>query len=215
MNTPSPLICLVDDDAAVRSSILLLMRDSGFDLAMFPGGREFLEHEGAGDFDCLLLNLRMPEMSGLEVLDRMRSLGSSVPVIFVTGYASVELAVQMIRSGAFDVLEKPFCEERLLDLVRRAVEVSSQLRQIRKEKIIIQDRFDRLTRREREVLALMVEGDRNSEIARKLEISPKTLDIHRTKVLEKLEARTIADAVRWRIFAQTPEADWPGSVGHL
>jgi two-component system, LuxR family, response regulator FixJ len=176
-------------------------------------GQDFLDNFNPAGVGCVLLDVRMPGINGLELQHVLQERGLAIPVILVTGHADVPLAVKAVKGGAFDVLEKPFREEALLERVHKAFDVFEHLQKTAKDKEIISDRISRLTRREREVLDLMVAGKRNKEIADELGISPKTLDIHRSKVMEKMEARTVADLVRWRIFEQSAGA--VGEAGHL
>jgi len=215
MKSSSPRLCLIDDDSAVRSSLQFLLRDVKVPLVMYPSGREFFDQGRMDEIGCILLNQRMPHMSGSQVLERLRQDRIPIPVIFLTGYADVPFAVSMTQRGAFDVLEKPFEERVLLERVQNAFARFEQRRQARTEKAVLAERIERLTRREREVMILMATGLKNKDIAKKMEISPKTLDIHRTKVMEKMEARTAADVVRWELYAQADEENWPGSLGHL
>lgn len=215
MKATSPRLCLIDDDEAIRTSLRLLMRDAKIPLVAFASGREFLEKAQQDEIGCILVNQRMPGMSGSQLLEHLRDKGVPIPIIFLTGYADVPFAVQMTRGGAFDVLEKPFQENVLLERIQDAFARFEQMRQARAERALLQERMERLTRREREVMDLMVAGLKNKDIAKQMEISPKTLDIHRTKVMEKMEARTVADIVRWGLFARAVEDDWPGSVGHI
>ncbi|MFO0967205.1 MAG: response regulator [Gemmataceae bacterium] len=207
-------LCLVDDDEGIRASLRLLTSDAGIPFTAFASGPEFLAAD-LSDVGCILLNERMPGMRGSEVQQELRKRGEVIPVIFLTGSADIPFVVRVVQAGAFDVIEKPFHEKSLLERVDSAFARSEQRRRVRAEKAIIAARLDRLTRRELEVLDLIVAGKKNKDIADELQISPKTLDIHRAKVIEKMEARTVADAVRWRLFSQSSEEHWPRGVGYL
>jgi two-component system response regulator FixJ len=206
-------VCLIDDDAGVRNSLRLVMKDANVPLITFVSGQDFLDNFNPAGIGCLLLDVRMPGMSGIELQDTLRERGLTIPIILLTGHADVPLAVKAVKDGAFDVVEKPYKEEVLIERIHKAFGLFEQLQRKVKDKEVITDRIGRLTRREREVLDLMVAGKKNKDIAEELGISPKTLDIHRSKVMEKMEARTVADLVRWRLFEQSAGA--LGEAGHL
>ncbi|MFO0968283.1 MAG: response regulator [Gemmataceae bacterium] len=207
-----PTVCLVDDDAGVRNTIRLVMKEANIPLVSFTNSQDFLANFHADDVACILLDLCMPGMSGLELQETLRERGLTIPIILLTGHADVPVAVQAVKAGAFDVIEKPFQEDHLLERIQAAFAIHEQWQKHADAKGAIVERIGRLTRREREVLDLMVAGKKNKDIAVELGISPKTLDIHRSKVMEKMEARTVADLVRWRLFEQSSgkigEAGW-------
>ncbi len=209
-------VCLIDDDAGVRNSLRLVMKDAGIPLVSFTSGQDFIDNFDPAGIGCILLDQRMPGMNGLELQQNLRERNVSIPVILLTGHADVPLAVQAIRAGAFDIVEKPYKEELLTERIRAAFAAFDEMQKSRKEKATIVERINRLTRREKEVLDLMVAGKKNKDIAVELGISPKTLDIHRSKVMEKMEARTVADLVRWRLFELTSgKVALPGGAGGL
>jgi two-component system response regulator FixJ len=196
-------VCLVDDDAGVRNSLRLVMKDANIPMTSFTGSSEFLEAFDPAGVGCILLDLRLPGRSGLELQEALRERGITTPIVLLTGHADVPVTVQAVKAGVLDVVEKPFKEETLLAAIHKAFALHEDLEKKSREKAVIVERIGRLTRREREVLDLMVGGKRNKDIAVELGISPKTLDIHRSKVMEKMEARTVADLVRWRLFEQS------------
>jgi len=200
-------VCLVDDDAGVRNTLRLVMKEANIPLISFTGSQDFLDHFQPDDIGCILLDLRLPGMSGLDIQDALRERGQAIPIILLTGHADVPVTVQAVKGGAIDVIEKPFQEDELIERVRAAFATYEEWQKKAKEKEAILERIGRLTRREREVLDLMVAGKKNKDIAVELGISPKTLDIHRSKVMEKMEARTVADLVRWRLFEQSRAED--------
>lgn len=208
-----PAVCLVDDDAAIRNSLRLVMSDANLRLISFTSAQEFLDAFDPQGVGCILLDVRMPGMSGLDLQRALEERGIAIPIILLTGHADVPLAVQAVKAGAVDVLEKPFKEEVLLERIERAFTLYEEMQQRTQQKDVILERIGRLTRREREVLDLMVAGKKNKDIAEELGISPKTLDIHRSKVMEKMEARTVADLVRWRLFERS--SGKVGQAGYL
>src|SRR5262249_40523444 len=149
------------------------------------------------------LDLRLPGRSGLDLQQALAERNIAIPIIILTGHADVPHTVQAVRHGAFDVVEKPFQEDVLVQRVRDAFTLYDECQRKTREKLMILERIERLSRREKQVLDLMVAGQKNKDIAVELGISPKTLDIHRSKVMDKMEARTVADLVRWRIFEQS------------
>lgn len=206
-------VVLVDDDAGVRTSLKFVMKEAGLPLASFTSAKDFLDNFNPEGVGCILLDVRMPGMSGMELQETLQERGLAIPIIILTGHADVPLAVKAVKAGAFDVLEKPFKEEILLERVEKAFALNEEWQKASHDKEVITDRIGRLTRREREVLDLMVAGKKNKDIAAELGISPKTLDIHRSKVMEKMEARTVADLVRWRLFEQCQAM--VGQAGYL
>ena len=196
-------VCLVDDDAAVRNAFKLLMKSAGLNLLTFGSAQEFLASFEPKNVGCIILDVRMPGMSGLELQDILRQRKMHIPIIILTGHADVHLAVQAVKTGAFDVLEKPFNQELLLERIHKAFDVFGDWLKVEVERREIGDRLAELTPRELEVLDLMVGGRTNKMIAEYLGISRKTLDIHRSKVMGKMKARTVADLVRWRMLDQS------------
>jgi two-component system response regulator FixJ len=196
-------VCLVDDDAAVRNAFKLLMKSAGINLMSFGSAQEYLAGFEPKNVGCIILDVRMPGMSGLELQEILRQRRVYIPVIILTGHADVHLAVQAVKTGAFDVLEKPFNHELLLERIHKAFEVYHDWQKVESERREIAQRLAELTPRELEVLDLMVGGRTNKMIAEHLGISRKTLDIHRSKVMGKMKARTVADLVRWRMLDQS------------
>jgi FixJ family two-component response regulator len=189
---PDARVYVVDDDAALRRSVRFLLESVGWQVVEFPSGSAFLagyDEEHAG---CALIDVRMPGLSGLEVLSELRARCARLPAIFLTGHADVALAVEVMKSGAFDLLEKPYRDQALLDAVSRAVrEHEQRLRQAGRREAI--DRlYAQLTSREREVAREVARGRANKEIARLLGISEKTVHVHRANLLEKLNVHGAA-----------------------
>ena len=201
MTTPAKLaVCLVDDNSDLRDFIKLVLKSSGIAVISFSSAEEFLANFEPKNVGCIALDVRMPGMGGLELLAALRERQIFVPVILLTGHADVRLVVQAMRSGAMDVLEKPFREEDLLSRVRQAFARYDKLKDFQSARQEIAPRIASLTSRELEVLDLMVVGKTNKAIAEELGISTKTLDIHRANIMRKMQTKTVADLVRWRLM---------------
>ena len=191
-----PTVFIVDDDPAVRESIRWLVESVDFRAETFASAAEFLD-AGIGDRPgCVVLDVRMPGMSGLDLQSRLEGEGIHQPVIIVTGHGEVRMAVRALKSGAFDFLEKPFSDQMLLDRVQAAIATDAQARQERAKRAEMMDRVRRLTPRELEVMQLVVAGKANKVTAAALGISPKTVEIHRANVMRKTGADSVAELVR-------------------
>jgi FixJ family two-component response regulator len=196
-------VCVVDDDAAFRESFRLAAKTAGFDTVGFGSAQEFLAGFEPTKVCCLVLDIRLPGMSGLELQEILRARKTHIPTIILTGHGDVPLAVQAIKNGALDFLEKPFKLNQLTERLREACEAYIQWQKVEQERLEIAGRIHRLTPRELEVFGLMADGMKNMAIATHLGISRKTLDIHRTKVVDKMKARTWADLARWRLLHES------------
>ena len=190
-------IHLVDDDEAFRDSLLWLLESHDYQVACHDSAEGFLARyqPGAGS-GCLILDIRMPGMSGLELYEELQARGNTWPVIFITGHGDVPMAVQAVKRGAHDFLEKPFNQQSLLDAVESALAASRSRRASEAARVAIEDRLASLTSREREVLDKVIEGKMNKVIADELGISIKTVEAHRGKMMDKMGARSIADLVQ-------------------
>ncbi len=198
-------VALVDDDPAIQDAVQTLLKSVGIPLTSYPTAQEFLtaiETHGADTVGCLLLDIRMPGLSGLELQQRLRDSGHDIPTIILSGYADVPLTVRAIQNGALDVLEKPYNEQVLLDRIQEGLQESQLRRQEQVERAAVLERMAKLTPRETEVLDLLASGKPNKQIAEDLTISRKTLDIHRGKVLQKMQAETVAALVRMVALAR-------------
>jgi FixJ family two-component response regulator len=187
---------VVDDDSGVRNAMRVLLKSVGLDSALYASAQEFLAAYQASQPGCLVLDIRMPGMSGLELQQKLNLLGAVIPVIFMTGHGDVPMAVEAMQHGAFDFLQKPFRDQDLLDRIQRALAKDAQLRTSLGEHTRIRAHLDTLTPREREVLDLMTKGKQNKAIAQDLGVSPRTVEIHRARVMEKMNAQSIAELVR-------------------
>lgn len=192
----SPTVYVVDDDIAVRNFLTWLMENARLSVLAFESAHDFLQYDGIGRTGCILLDIRMPGMSGLELQKRLNAHEGVLPVIMITGHGDVPLAVEAMKSGAFDFFEKPFDTKILLARIQEALAVSIEQVRNRKIKANIMDRINRLTQRERHVYDLLVLGDTNKTIAKQLGISVKTVEIHRSRVMIKMEARTVSDLIK-------------------
>jgi two-component system, LuxR family, response regulator FixJ len=195
-------IFIVDDDASIRDSLRVLLESAGFEnVATYASARDFLAGAGAVAGDCLLVDVRMPEMDGLALQAELAQRRSGVSVIVMTGHGEVPIAVRAMKAGAVDFLEKPIAEEQLFDCVRRALALGAAQNRRAEEASETGRRLNSLTPREREVLEAMVKGQPNKVMAHTLGISPRTVEIHRARVMEKMEARSLSALVRMAIDA--------------
>ena len=196
MIEPKPTVFIVDDDAAVRDSLGLLLRSMGLPVETFESGRAFLDAGRDSRQGCLVLDIRMPGMSGLELQQELVARHSLLPIIFITGHGDVPMAVEAMQAGAVDFIQKPFRDQDLLDRINQALEKDALGRRMLAERAQIQRRLETLTPREREVLAMIVAGKANKVIAGDLNLSQRTVEIHRARVMEKMGAHSLAHLVR-------------------
>jgi len=190
-------VALIDDDAAVLDALRYYLARQSIRTSTFQAARDFLEaldrHE---QFDCVVSDVRMPGMSGLDLMKHLNERGYAGPVILITGHGDVDMAVGAIKNGAFDFIEKPFDEARLLTSIRQGAERMRQNKSEAAEIDELQSRFDSLSARQREVMELAVAGLSSKEIGIRLNISPKTVENHRAWVMERIGARNVADLIR-------------------
>lgn len=192
-----PLVCVVDDDDAVRLSTSLLIETLGLPVRSFASALEILaDDEILRRAHCLVLDVRMPGLSGMGLQERLARLGHDLPIIFVSAHGDVPMVARAMRDGAFDFLQKPFNEQALLDRIQEAVQLAAAQRAARARLAEIQARIASLTTRESEVMAGMVAGRLNKQIAEDLGISMKTVEQHRSRVMEKLQVDSLAELVR-------------------
>ncbi|MBU6445442.1 MAG: response regulator [Alphaproteobacteria bacterium] len=196
-----PTIFIVDDDEAVRGSLEALLESHGFGVEVFDSADAFLRSEALTRTGCLIADIRLPGMDGLALQEELVRRGTRLQVIVVTGFGDVPLAVRAMKSGAIDFLEKPYDEGVLLSAVRRALEAARAASQAADAAHEVEVRFASLTERERQVLDLLAAGRPNKVIAYELDISPRTVEIHRARVMEKMGARNLAELVRMVVAA--------------
>ena len=195
-----PLVLVVDDEAPMRAALNRLLLGAGLAVAQFDSGDALLAAAPWQQGACILLDMKMPGRSGLEVQSELNRLGVTVPVIFLTGAGDVPKAVTAMHAGAADFIEKPFDNALLLERVKEAIARGQQRRELDSERAEVRRRLERLTARERQVLEQVVAGRTNKEIARILGASHRTIEIHRTHVMEKMAASSLAGLVRMRLL---------------
>ena len=187
-------VCIVDDDADVRDSLTMLLQRAGYRTLSFDSARAFLQASVKGSNHCVLADIRMPEMDGLALQLELKRTQPDVPVLIMTGHGDIPMAVQAMKAGAIDFLEKPFEKPALLHAIQRAFEVPR--RDVAGNQKINVHKRQELTERERAVFNLLVEGMQNKVIAHKLGISARTVEVHRRRVMEKTGARNLAELVK-------------------
>lgn len=196
----TPLVHIVDDDDGMRRALEALIATVGHATVTFARPAEFLKQHDPGRPGCVILDIRMPDMSGLEVQQQLNSRGSMLPVIMITGHGDVPMAVQAMKHGAFDFLQKPFRDQDLIDRINAALKLDAENRGALERHADIRRRFETLTPREQDVIKLVVDGRANKVIAIDLGLSERTVEIHRANVMEKMGARSIAHLVKMHLM---------------
>ncbi len=197
-------VIVVDDDDAVRNSLRLLLKSAGIHAEVAESAQEYLGRFDANQGGCLLLDVRMPGMSGLELQQELNMRGATIPVIFITGNGDIPMAVEAMQHGAFDFLQKPFRDQDLLDRVQRALARDTENRTRLRHTDRIRERLASLSPREREVLELVTQGKANKMVASDLGVSQRTVEIHRAHVMQKMEASSLAELVRMMMTIAPP-----------
>jgi FixJ family two-component response regulator len=200
MNSP-PTVFVVDDDQAMRNSLKWLIESVSMQVETYDSATAFIQSYYPGRSGCILLDVRMPGMSGLELQEHLVSNQIAIPVIIITGHADVPMAVRAMKAGAVDFIEKPFNDEMLLESIRHALMLNEKQRDLQSQRAEIATRLARLTPREHEVMVMVTNGRANKEIATSLGVSAKTVEAHRARVMEKMEAGSLAELVRMAIHA--------------
>jgi len=196
MNERRPMVFVVDDDPSVRESMTMLMRSAGLATRSFASAREFLSSYEEGAPGCLVLDVRMPGMSGIELQEELSRRGTVLPIVFLTAYADVPMAVGAVRAGALDFFQKPVNADQLLERVRDALGLDAESRARRRESEAAQLRLARLTPREIEVLDLVVAGHTNKAIAKQLGLSRRTVETHRSRIMHKTGSGSLPELIR-------------------
>ncbi len=198
------VVHIVDDDPAVRNSLRFLLKASGYEAATYASGPELLSQAKELQPGCILTDVRMPEMNGIELVRQLKALGVPHPVIVMTGHADVPLAVEAMRAGVVDFIEKPFDDEALLTSLGSALAQTAATAGEDAEVGEIRARLEQLTTRERQVLEGLVAGQANKAIAYDLDISPRTVEVYRANVMTKMKARSLSELVRMRLLTGKP-----------
>ncbi len=192
-------ICVVDDDEAVRDALRLLLELSDYKVETYDSAEAFLKDVSPDSFDCIVTDIRMPDMDGLALQQEISRRGLTLPMIVMTGHGDVPLAVRAMKAGAVDFLEKPFAENELLEGIKAALLTRAEFRP---EIQAVRERIDELTPRERQVLDQIVDGQQNKMIAHNLNISVRTVEVYRGRVMEKMKARNVAELVKQALSAR-------------
>ena len=192
-------VFIVDDDEAIRDSLQWLLESHGLLVRHYASAQAFLKACDSTLSGCLVLDVRMPDMSGLELHEKLGERGITWPVVFITGHGDVPMAVSALKRGAVDFIEKPFRDDEMLNLIRKCLATDAEQRVRQGRDAVVRGRSASLTEREREVMKLIVGGNLNKEIADQLGISVKTVEVHRSRVMDKMAARTVADLVQFSV----------------
>lgn len=196
MTEPDPTVFVIDDDASVRKSLTRLLGSAGYRTEAFASAREFLQRGASRGPGCLVLDLQLPDMNGLELQKALAQAAHSLPIIFISGHGDIPLSVRAMRGGAIDFLPKPFAVADLLRAISEALERSRRDMKVQRENAAIHERLARLTPREHEVMCGVVAGKLNKQIAAELGVGEQTVKVHRGRVMEKMAVRSVADLVR-------------------
>lgn len=196
----TPTVFIVDDDPAIRLGMEALMQSIGLKFEIYHSADDFLEHYSQDKWGCLVLDIRMPGMGGLELQQQLIENDSALPIIFITGHGDIPMAVEAMRNGAVDFIQKPFRDQELLDRIDEALKTDETRRVSAEKRASALERMQTLTGRETEVMDLVVTGKPNKIIAYELGVSQRTVEIHRARVMEKMQAATLAHLVRMHML---------------
>lgn len=196
MHLPPPIVYIVDDDQQLRASLAWLLASINVKAVGCAGAQEFLELYDPQSIACLVLDVRMPQTSGFELQEMLKQRGIDLPILFVSAHGDIPMAVKALQNGAIDFIEKPYNPQRMLDRIQAALKIAAQRQTVQVHRRQLQDKLNLLTAREQEVLRLVVDGKASKAIAHELQISVKTVDVHRIRIKEKLEVTSIAMLIR-------------------
>lgn len=199
MSEDTAIVALVDDDPAVRDAVSFLLETVGIECQSYASADAFLDGHDPTSTSCIVLDIRMPGMSGLELQDELVRRGWKAPIVFITGHGEIAMAVRAMRNGAFDFIQKPFKDQELIDSINAALVIARSQRQSLRDVGELREAFGTLSPREREVMGLVTEGKPNKVIAFDLGVSQRTVEIHRARVMQKMGARNLAELVRTQI----------------
>jgi len=196
LHQPDAIVAIVDDDPSIREGVGSLLRSAGWKVESFASAEEFLARRGIVEPSCLVLDLQLPELSGLDLQTRMAEINVEIPIVFITGHGSIPDSVQAIKAGAIEFLTKPFDEQQLFRAIREAMERNKETRKRHTDLRQIRERYESLTPREQEIMQQVVSGLLNKQIAVELKIAEITVKVHRGRVMQKMHAASVADLVR-------------------
>jgi FixJ family two-component response regulator len=192
----APIVFIVDDDLSVRRTTERLVRTAGFNVQAFPSAREFLKNPRPGGPACLILDVRMPGLDGMQLQRELTQSGINIPIIFITGHGDIPMSVRAMKAGAVEFLTKPFRSQSLLEAIRSAIERDRSAYKERSESEALRERYEQLTAREREVMTLVVTGMLNKQVAGELATTERTIKFHRANIMQKMQVESLADLVR-------------------
>ena len=196
MHHPDAIVAIVDDDPSIREGVGSLLRSAGWKVETFASAEEFLARRSVVEPSCVVLDLQLPELSGLDLQTRMAQINVEIPIVFITGHGSIPASVQAIKAGAIEFLTKPFDEQQLFRAIREAMDRDEEARKRHTDLRQLRERYAALTPREREIMQQVVSGLLNKQIAVELEIAEITVKVHRGRVMQKMHAASVADLVR-------------------
>jgi two-component system, LuxR family, response regulator FixJ len=203
----NPVVHIVDDDEAVRQSLAFMLSSAGLAVRLYGSAKAFLDGLDPTQCGCLITDVRMPEITGIELLRRLKERASCLPAIVITGHGDVPLAVEAMKAGAIDFIEKPFDEEAILNAVKTALEKSGE--EPDGDLVEVTARLNSLSDRERQVLEGLVAGQPNKVIAATLGISPRTVEVYRANLMTKMQAKSLSEVIRMAILAHVPAGNAP------
>ena len=202
MTDAEPIVHVIDDDEAVRDSLAFLLQTADVAVSTYESASRFLEQTSATDVGCIVTDIRMPQMTGLDLVRHLNSRGSILPVIVISGHGDVPLAVEAMREGVMDFIEKPFNDGTILAALRRALAISQDKAAAAAERRLIAERLAKLSGRERQVLDGLVAGQANKVVAGNLGISPRTVEVYRANLMTKMQAASLSELVRMSLGAR-------------